>query len=215
MFSFFRSRRRRKLLTLLFPPAWVAILNQNVGHYSRLSPVEQSRLRDLTFVLVDEKRWESGRGLFVTEEMKVTIAAQASLLLLGLPRHDYFVRVKSVVISPREFEVPDRDEFGDIDYTFPPTVANGQSFARRSVTLSWEHALEEGRDPMCGYNVVIHEFAHQLDDLYGLTNGSPPLSDPSLSKNSHQKGKHFGLSPQRKSLWKGQRTTDSSSRSRR
>src|SRR5580698_3348909 len=115
MFSFFRSRRRRKLLSEPFPQEWLSILNRNVGHYPRLSPTEQARLQVLTHVMVGEKRWEGTRGLIVTEEMKVTIAAQASLLLLGIPEHDYFVRVASVVIYPREFEVPDRDAFGDID----------------------------------------------------------------------------------------------------
>lgn len=182
MFTFFRSRHRRKLLTLPFPPGWVNILNQNVGHYPRLSPAEQAQLRDLTFILVDEKSWEGARGLLVTEEMKVTIAAQASLLLLGLPQHDYFVRVKSIVIYPREWVIPDRDEFGDIDDTFPPTIAAGQSVTRGPVIVSWEHALEEGRSPTCGYNVVVHEFAHQLDDLDGLANGTPPLADPSASE---------------------------------
>ena len=179
---FFRSRHRRKLLAEPFPAEWVAILNRNVGHYHRLSHDEQERLHGLTLVLVDEKKWEGAKGLLVTEEMKLTIAAQASLLLLGIPDHDYFARVASVVVYPREFEVPDRDEFGDIDDTLPPVVANGQSVTRGPVILSWEHALHEGRDPTCGHNVVIHEFAHQLDDLDGLANGTPPLADQVLAQ---------------------------------
>jgi Mlc titration factor MtfA (ptsG expression regulator) len=139
-------------------------------------------LQDLTRVLVDEKKWEGTKGLTVTEEMKVTIAAQASLLLLGLTDRDYFVRVASVLIYPREFEVPDRDEFGDIDDTFPASVADGQSVKRGPVILSWEHALFEGRNPTCGHNVVIDEFAHQLDDLDGLANGTPPLADAALAQ---------------------------------
>lgn len=181
MFSFFRTRRRRQLLAGPFPPGWAATLARNVGHYPRLSPAEQGRLRDLTRVLVAEKGWEGTKGLVVTEEMKVTIAAQAALLLLGLPAHDYFTRVKSVIVYPGGFEVPDLDEFGEVDDTFPPYAVDGQSVTRGPVILSWGHALAEGRDPECGQNVVVHEFAHQLDDLDGLANGTPPLDDPALA----------------------------------
>jgi Mlc titration factor MtfA (ptsG expression regulator) len=181
MFSFFRNRRRQKLLADPFPPAWEAILRRNVGHYSRLSDAERARLRDHTRVLVAEKEWEGANGLVVTEEMKVTIAAQAGLLLLGLPEHDYFARVASVVVYPAGFEIPDRDEFGEIDDTFPAMAADGQSVYRGPVLVSWGHALAEGRDPACGQNIVLHEFAHQLDDLDGVANGTPPLEDPAAA----------------------------------
>src|SRR4051794_39794649 len=101
-FSWLRNRRRRKLLAEPFPIRWEAILNRNVGHYPLLSPDERARLRDTTRVLIAEKVWEGCGGLFVSEEMKVTIAAQAALLLLGL-EHDYYHRVTSVVVYPAEF----------------------------------------------------------------------------------------------------------------
>ena len=43
------------------------------------------------------------------------------------------------------------------------------------VVLAWDHARRGGLDPDDGYNVVIHEFAHQLDGLTGHTNGIPVL----------------------------------------
>jgi MtfA peptidase len=181
MFSYFRNRRRQKLLAEPFPPGWADILAKNVGHYPRLSPGEQALLRDHIRVLVAEKEWEGANKLRVTEEMKVTIAAQAALLLIGRDDLDDFARVASIVVYPAGFEVPDLDEFGEIDDTFPALEVDGKSVTRGPVIVSWEHALEEGRDPGCGQNVVIHEFAHQLDDLDGLANGTPPLDDPADS----------------------------------
>src|SRR5688572_12193160 len=109
IFSWLRNRRRRKLLAEPFPIRWEEFLRRNVAHYPRLSPPEQAKLRDVTRVLVAEKSWEGGRGLFVTEEMKVTIAAQAALLLLGAD-HDYYARVDSVVVYSGTFLTPVRDD---------------------------------------------------------------------------------------------------------
>ena len=176
--SWFRNRRRRKLLAEPFPHWWVPVLERNVGHYPRLSPGEQAKLRDTTRVLVAEKAWEGCGGLFVTEEMRVTIAAQAALLLLGAP-HDYYARVQSVVVYPKPFRTPVAED-GWEDDELSDGEKDGQAVYRGPVILSWDEVLEEGRDPDRGYNVVVHEFAHQLDFLDNTLNGTPPLDDPDL-----------------------------------
>jgi Mlc titration factor MtfA (ptsG expression regulator)/RimJ/RimL family protein N-acetyltransferase len=114
-----------------------------------------------------EKVWEGCDDLEVTDEMKLTISAQAALLLLGMP-HDYFSQVPSIVIFPRSFS-QDREA--------PPGRGKllGQAQPHGAVFLSWEDALREGRNPAGGDNLVIHEFAHQLDFLDGYTNGMPDL----------------------------------------
>ncbi|MFO0805646.1 MAG: M90 family metallopeptidase [Gemmataceae bacterium] len=178
IFSWLRNRRRRKLLAEPFPVRWEPFLRNNVWHYSHLPEAEQSRLRDITRVLVAEKLWEGASGLFVTEEMKVTIAAQAGLLLLGL-EHDYYSRVESIVVYPDVFRTPQRDD-GWEDDELSDRIAEGQAVYRGPVILSWRDVLPEGRDPEEGYNVVIHEFAHQLDFLDNTINGTPPLDDPEL-----------------------------------
>jgi Mlc titration factor MtfA (ptsG expression regulator) len=181
LFSWLRNRRRRKLLAEPFPVRWQAILNRNVGHYPRLSPAEQSTLRDITRVLIAEKKWEGCAGLFVTEEMKVTIAADAALLLLGGADHDYYARVASVIVYPSTFRTPRPEDDWEDDF-LSDTVLSGQAVYRGPVILSWEEVLPEARDPDAGYNVVIHEFAHQLDFLDNAINGTPPLDDPELEK---------------------------------
>jgi MtfA peptidase len=178
LFSWLRKRRRRKLLAEPFSIRWEAFLRTNVAHYSRLSNAEQSRLRDITRILIAEKKWEGTRGLYVTEEMKVTIAAQAALLLLGLD-HDYYARVDSIVVYPGKFRTPQREDNWEDD-ELSETEAEGQAVYRGPVILSWEDVLPEGRHPDEGFNVVVHEFAHQLDFLDNDLNGTPPLGDREL-----------------------------------
>jgi Mlc titration factor MtfA (ptsG expression regulator) len=99
MFEWWRERRREKLLETPFPAAHIAVLERNVKHYERLDPAAQHRLRDLVQVFVEEKRWEGCGGLELTDEMKVTIAAQACLLVLELP-HRLYENVESILVYP-------------------------------------------------------------------------------------------------------------------
>ena len=174
MFAFFRNRRRRKLLAEPFPPHWDVVLRRNVGHYTRLSEGERVKLQDIIRVLIAEKTWEGCGGQHVTDEIRLTIAAQASLLLLGMPDHDYFTRVSTVIVYPDEFRTPNPDDDYEDDELSDGTLA-GQAWYRGPVIVGWKLAAEEGSDPSAGFNVVIHEFAHQLDFLDGIVNGTPPL----------------------------------------
>jgi len=182
MFGFFRSRRRRKLLAEPFPSWWDAILARNVGHFPLLSAPEQAMLRDITRILIVEKGWEGCGGLHVTDEIKVTVAALAALLLIGFDDHDFFARVPSVVVYPSDFRTPQAEDDWEDD-ELSDRVIDGQAVYRGPVILSWDHVLTESRDPACGYNVVVHEFAHQLDFLDGEQNGTPPLGSPEAEAN--------------------------------
>jgi Mlc titration factor MtfA (ptsG expression regulator) len=183
LFSWLRARRRGKLLAEPFPAWWLAILERNVGHYALLSVSEQARLRDVTRILIAEKRWLGRGGIFVSEEMKVTIAAQAGLLLLGAD-HGYFGRVRDVVVFPADFRTPvASDDWEDDGLSETPLA--GQAVERGPVLLAWDQALAEGRDPDAGYNVIIHEFAHQLDFLDGASQGVPVLHDRDLETRWH------------------------------
>ena len=159
---------RRELLAQPFPKAWEAWLSANMTHYRLLNDAERARLHDDARVLMAEKTWEGCDGLKVTEMIKLTVAAQAALLLLGL-EHDYFSRALSIVLFPTDFELPAEswEERG--------RVIAGLAVDYGSVFLSWETVLAEARDPTTGHNLVIHEFAHQLDFLDGYTNGAPLL----------------------------------------
>ena len=178
LFSWLRARRRRKLLAEPFPAWWQPHLDRNVGHYALLPATEQARLRDITRVLIAEKQWLGRGGLFVTEEMRVTIAAQAALLLLGTDR-GYFPHTREVVVFPTEFRTPVAADDWEDDF-LSDTMSAGQAVDRGPVLLAWDDVLREGRAPTSRYNVVLHEFAHQLDFAERVSDGVPSLGDPAL-----------------------------------
>jgi MtfA peptidase len=178
LFSWLRARRRRKLLAEPFPAWWLPHLDRNVGHYALLPAPEQAKLRDITRVLIAEKQWLGRGGLFVTEEMRVTIAGQAALLLLSADR-GYFPYTREVVVFPTEFRTPTAADDWEDDF-LSDTASAGQAVDRGPVLLAWDDVLREGRDPACGFNVVLHEFAHQLDFAERVSNGVPALGDAAL-----------------------------------
>lgn len=172
VFTRFRRWRRRRLLARPFPAEWLPYLEQ-LEHYRRLGQSEQSRLRDDLRVFIAEKNWEGCGGLDLNDEIRVTIAAFACMLLLGL-EHDYFSGVQSILVYPSEFVVPVREPIG-------PTVLEGESFHlgeawyRGPVILSWDEIAADVANPGTGQNLVWHEFAHQLDMLNAAVDGTPPL----------------------------------------
>lgn len=145
-----------------------ATLNDNVRHFSLLSDEQSAKLLGDTQTFVKAKFWEGCRGLQVTDEMRVTIAAQACLMLLGLD-HDCFRKVRTILVYPSAFVIPDDEHSVDDPH---PWAVTGQAVAQGPVILAWDSVLAEGRDPSMGSNLVIHEFAHQLDMLDGYLDGT-------------------------------------------
>ncbi len=183
MFGWFKRRRRRALLSQPFPQEWEDILESDVSHWHRLDLREQSLLRDLVQVFVAEKHWEGRDGLRVDDRMRVTIAAGACLLLLGRPEDLHFDHVKSIIVAPGMYEASHvRTEAGGI-VTESLETRLGEAWYRGPVLLSWEDALSGMQGRERGFNVVLHEFAHQLDMLNGgLVDGTPPLQSRSLEQ---------------------------------
>lgn len=178
VFSYFKQARRRKLLATTFPSTWLEVLTRNVAHYGLLPAAEQSRLRDKLRILVSELRWEGCNGLTVTDEMKVTIAGQASLLLLGDDAY-FFDRVPSLLIYPSAFARSHRfDPHGPVE----ETELLGEAWNRGSIILSWPSVLSGGRNARDGQNLVLREFAHHLDGLDGEMGGSPPMPADRLKR---------------------------------
>ena len=176
VFGWFRRRRRAKLLAQPFPDEWQEILDTNLSIWPKLTLEEQNRLRDSIRLFVSEKNWEGCGGLEMTDEVKVTIAAQVGLLSLGFNDLD-FDHVLSVLVYPDSYRVPGAKNAHSwiINETGSPRM--GEAWWQGPVILSWRHALSGANGTSFGENLVLHEFAHQLDMLNGReVDGTPPMS---------------------------------------
>jgi Mlc titration factor MtfA (ptsG expression regulator) len=169
------------MLAQPFPSAWLTYLGRNVPHYHYLSDAEQAKLRDNIRIFIAEKHWEGCGGLQMTDEIKVTIAAQACLLVVGM-EHNYFDRVQSILVYPYGYQarIPEMTAPGVI--VEESSARLGEAHYRGPVVLSWADVVRDARHPRAGKNLVFHEFAHQLDMLDGVINGTPPLKGPEQAR---------------------------------
>ena len=157
-----RAARRRELSA-----AERTLLNKHVPLFRMLPQENHRKLEGCIGVFLDEISFEACGGLpEVTDEMRLGIAAQACLLLLESGYAD-FGRLRSVLIYPDAYQT--RDEQGS------DSVRLGESWQTGSVVLSWKSVVEGARNPEDGRNVVIHEFAHQIDQYDGAADGLPVL----------------------------------------
>ena len=175
----FRDFARTELAKRPFPPAWAQIIARNVPYCRHLHPDERKRLEELVQVFIHEKHFEGCSGLTITDEIKVTIAAQACLLLLNL-HHDYYERLVSVLVYPQSFNIEQLEQgpAGTVSVTNLPVM--GLSSSIGAVVLSWPDAICGAQCPDDGVNVVFHEFAHQLDQLDDAMNGTPILDSRAM-----------------------------------
>jgi len=172
MLTWSRNRRRRRLLRGPFPKTWLECIHKNVGYYSLLTDAEQAKLREDLRIFVSEKYWEGCGGLVLTDEIRVTIAAQAALLLLGM-KHDCFHNVRSILVYPTGYLAPEISVGPDGVVSEGYDDRDGEAWHHGSVVLGWDAVIVDGRDFRDGRNVVLHEFAHQLDFINGVTEGTP------------------------------------------
>lgn len=174
--------RRKRLKNQPFPAAWLSVLERSVALFLRLPLEDREELKGNVQVFLAEKNFEGRGGLAMTDTIRVTIAAQACLLLLHR-RTDYYPGLSSIVVYPDEYLAPylEMDEWGIV--TEGTDCRSGESCREGTLVLSWKDVLAEGLDVHEGYNVVLHEFAHQLDAEEGITSGAPLLVRRSGSGN--------------------------------
>jgi len=142
--------------------------------YRRLSEADQEELRGHVLVFLSEKRFEGCDGLEITDAIRVTVAAHACLLLLHRET-DCYPDLSSILIYPHAYETHQEQLLPGGIVAEGPSVRLGESWLRGEVVLAWD-AVEAGfRDVRDGQNVVLHEFAHQLDQEDGRADGAPVL----------------------------------------
>jgi len=174
------ERRRSRLRAQPFPAAWRRILRRRVPAAARLPSDLQRRLKRHIQVFIAEKPFFGCQGQAITDELRVTIAAQACMLLLGHAGPDYYPRLRQILVYPDAFVVHREQPLGAGLVQEQRQAMSGESWAQGQVILSWSQVLAGAADPADGQNVVLHEFAHQVDQDSGVADGRPWM--PSAAK---------------------------------
>jgi len=171
--------RQRRLLGRPLAATWLQLVAARQRLFVRLSPAEQQQLLDLIRLFLAEKQFHGCAGLAITEEVRVTIAAHACLLLLNR-RTEVFPRLRHILVYPGAFVM--RGEYMNEDGIVSEFNEErlGESWHYGKVILSWDDVDYAAQHPEDGENVVLHEFAHQLDSESGSEDGVPLLrhNDP-------------------------------------
>ena len=169
------EQKRKSIRARPFPAEWREILKRRVP-YVRTMPADlQLQLKQHIQVFLAEKAFIGCDGLEIDDEIRVTIAAQACLLILNRPSF-YFPELRQILVYPSSFVVRrDHTDGAGIQHSGRQVLA-GESWSNGQVILSWVDTLEGAAVPDDGNNVVIHEFAHQLDQETGSANGAPVLA---------------------------------------
>lgn len=182
MLPFIRRRRRNRLMATPLPLSWWALIDTRVPAAARLSETERARLGGIVQILLNEKNFEGCAGLAMTDEIRLTIACQAALLVLNRPG-DYYPGLYSILVYPAAYRAP-TEEVGPLGIvTEDDEVRLGEAWTEGSVVLSWADVLRGARQEDDGRNVVIHEFAHLLDGQAGDMDGAPALSNPAQASD--------------------------------
>ncbi|QDT66361.1 Protein MtfA [Calycomorphotria hydatis] len=154
-------------------PEWEPILAENVPILRVLNADQQALLRRKMRVMLAEKSWEAIKGFAVTEEMIITVAAQACFITLSFP-DELFDNVKSIIFFPEEYDRPTSGlERRGLIATKRTDVRYGEAMLGGPVCLSWQDVLRGGQNPHDGVNLVFHEFAHVLDMADQSVDGVP------------------------------------------
>lgn len=174
-----QNRRRNQAP---FPPEWEVIVARYLPFFSRMPEALKQQLRNQIKHFIANKRFVGCAGQRIDDEVRISIAAQACLLILGRAG-DYYTGLHSILVYPTEFiasrEHP--DEFGLVSER--ASVLAGEAWSNGRIILSWDSVQRSAADFSDGFNVVLHEFAHQLDNQFGHANGAPWLN----SKDAYQR----------------------------
>jgi len=151
-------------------------VERHLAVWPQLDHREQQRLLDTVEWLLSHKRWEAARGFALDDTVRVVIAAQAALLVLGLST-DHYRLVSGIIVHPSTLQTSGL-QAGPVPGTVSAdrlAVLGLAQSGRGPVAVAWDQALAGAHRSQLGHNVVLHEFAHKLDMLDGTIDGTPLL----------------------------------------
>ena len=166
--------RRSYLKNRPFPEHWATILEQNLLIYKNLPESLRKRLHGHIEVFLAEKQFIGCGGLQINDRVKLMIAAQACLLLLN-ERGEYYPKLCSILVYPTAYVANQTTPIGNYVVQETKVVRLGESWAKDRVVLSWEQIKYDAKNWQDGHNVILHEFAHQLDQENKTADGVPVL----------------------------------------
>jgi len=204
---YWRNYRINRIHGQPFSAAWLEIVKRRLPFYVRLPLELQQELQNLIKVFLLEKNFVGCAGQQIDDEIRITVAAQACLLLLNRKTNQY-QNLQSILVYPSTFIATRqvRDDIGLVSTNH--TALLGESWSHGKVVLAWDNVEHGVRNFQDGQNVVLHEFAHQLDSESGATNGAPLLQTRGAYKSwAHVFSEEFEQL-QRIASYKGQSLID-------
>jgi Mlc titration factor MtfA (ptsG expression regulator) len=154
------------------PEQWTRIIKRNVAYVRGWDLGRLDKLAGLAGSLLEQKNFEGAKNLEINQEIKVTIAANAGLLLMGWDEL-VFPRLKTIIVYPGTYRAHDQRRTPEGTILELDEIRRGESWPHGTLVLSWGDVLADSRAPEKGRNVVLHEFAHQLDSEDGEAEGIP------------------------------------------
>ncbi|MGM0774857.1 MAG: zinc-dependent peptidase [Pseudomonadota bacterium] len=171
---FYRGWWREKQLQKPFPTHWRKLLQAQVPAYNRLHPNLRQQLEQHVQLFLAEKSFYGCDGFAIDDIVRLTIAGHACLLIVARNFSD-FDEVSSILVYPDAYHVKALESDG-IVVSESNQIRSGEASSHGQVVLAWTQCEEGAVNPAGHHNVILHEFAHQLDYLDGTADGAPPLS---------------------------------------
>ena len=178
---FWRRWRHRHLRSKPLTAEQTSLLSQRLALYPYLPPSQQQELKQNISLFLRDKEFVGCNGLVVTEEMRVTVAAHACLLLLQRENTCY-PNLRTILLYPDAYVAEEIHRDGYVESAHLSARA-GEAHYRGPVVLSWQDLTNGLAHPSQGHNVAIHEFAHKLDEEDGYVDGRPLFENAEAGKN--------------------------------
>ena len=167
-----RKNRRNKIFTRPLPDSSIHILESNIPLYTRVPSKLKTYLNGCIQLFLHEKEFV-GRGIEINDQIRLTVAGNACMLLLHQQQRR-FPGFKTIIIYPSSYIAPQVTHDGAVE-AIENSHRTGESWLRGPIVLSWSDSIHGSLNTNDGHNVILHEFAHKLDEQSGDMNGLPVL----------------------------------------